>query len=107
MVHFCFHLKQFGAPAFLTVDLPWTIPVLMMEPILEWVWFTIPVFTVTNQRRQQSTTHFGWLLVVTRYQVGGTEPQAVTPENRRLSNLSQKVRIPAKSYELTNQRHGD
>ena len=33
-----------------TVDSPWTIPVLMMEPILEWVWFTIPVFTVASQR---------------------------------------------------------
>lgn len=22
---------------------PWTMPVLMMEPILEWVWFTMPV----------------------------------------------------------------
>lgn len=31
-------------------DLPWTIPVLMMEPILEWVWFTIPVFTGTKQK---------------------------------------------------------
>ena len=28
------------------VDIPWTTPVLMMDPILEWVWFTIPEFTV-------------------------------------------------------------
>lgn len=35
------------------MDVPCTIPVLMMEPILEWVWFTIPVFTV---RREKSVT---------------------------------------------------
>lgn len=35
--------------------LPWTIPVLMMEPILEWVWFTIPVFTGRGQRQTERT----------------------------------------------------
>lgn len=30
----------------------------MMEPILEWVWFTIPVFTVIREEQCNLNCHF-------------------------------------------------